>query len=1141
MNTLKDIIQRCHQRRENPFRQRKTVITPAVYKGLPYHFTVYCAHGYPPVKLYELEQADVSFMPIGRAPAYENGPTDFGGERFLKRQGIEDWEIRQWHGSCGIQVYTGTPSAKDGAQWHDLNFTYEAVCAAPDAVIACVETLVNVVANPLLTITKSGGLRFSCRVPDYLHPNTEDAKQYIYKQTPTTENSYQQEVYLEIFGDKGYNRWDGRYEILIGNLLDPPVISKEVLFAPIDALRNMLHQPLTLDGKGQQPVSLDNPVAPASLGSHNLDLAKQALIKRGFSYIKQENDAYAWKPSDNVGDDRHVSLWERDGTVWIRAATADSGVPTEATPITDIWDDTGILPQTPNRDLFLSDTVLAVREGKLSPLAIKRPPTVLQKQGDAKRDYETLENNAVQIQRVFDGSTRVHALIAEKGSGKSYGAETYVLNGGAISLNAKFQTAKEAEQRLEKRGVPSVAHYRDRRYLWEKIKDIPMDARMANPFQHGNVCEDPERCDALEEKGGNPSESICPECPVYTECQQRGYLSQPAALQHANVQIAEQPKTFLNPIHSETVENLLRPDDETERLCILDDMKSRELFSKCSLSKEILEAWSAHWQGHALGHFSKALRNAVEIKGDPDENAVRRIRATMSTFENQADDLIQQMCQVNVNGTVSARAYVDDETGETLARFMIAFDGDISAYIPLNKETKDKLTAKGVPVFELDAFQLNEDRQIPMSMGQAIQLGILDTSTVERIQAFPVVCSDPNWTFWHRLQRFFAYYKRDADAPMIWYKNHLTFWVPPVLHPRVKRLLLMASSATERDVRQTFPDTEIDVTRLKPTAWIPGNKVFQIRTDTYQSETLLEHYHNWNVIGVSKTGQRIFSGIRAEIERTPSIKHAIITYMPIVIQLKAISEVENVCFVSHFKNLNRFAPAFEEAQVVWVVGTPHWEPGIIWRRSQMLYGTDERPLSYERQILEPHRYKDERVQRIYEQHIVERLSEIIGLTGLNRLPGKTVVLVTSFPLPDITDRPETLLFDWEDFEVADGLDKLPETIATRERFEAERTNITEDTNRAEVERILGCSPRQAHRVLHKFRGGNIPRVLFREQIFSLLANGEKRASELVDAIDGHPIAVRNELTRLVDTGELVKVRWGIYALPLSTSETEQCS
>ena len=51
-------------------------------------------------------------------------------------------------------------------------------------------------------------------------------------------------MYLEIFGEKGYNRWDARYEILVGDLLNPPVVSKAVLFASIDALRAELHEPV---------------------------------------------------------------------------------------------------------------------------------------------------------------------------------------------------------------------------------------------------------------------------------------------------------------------------------------------------------------------------------------------------------------------------------------------------------------------------------------------------------------------------------------------------------------------------------------------------------------------------------------------------------------------------------------------------------------------------------------------------------------------------------------------------------------------------------------------------------------------------------------------------------------------------------
>ena len=423
----------------------------------------------------------------------------------------------------------------------------------------------------------------------------------------------------------------------------------------------------------------------------------------------------------------------------------------------------------------------------------------------------------------------------------------------------------------------------------------------------------------------------------------------------------------------------------------------------------------------------------------------------------------------------------------------------------------------------------NENMKIPMPMAQAIQLGILDTETVQNIEEFPSVCPDPNWTLWHQLKRFFAYYPQDADAPMMWHNKVLRFWVPPVLHPSVKRLLLMSSTLSEQDLHRTFPDEEIEVIRTEPTAWVVGNQIFQIRTSVYPRGTILNQDTDWDVIGMSETGLRIFSGIHAEIEREPSVKHAIITYAPIVEQLTDVATKENVCFVRSFKNLKKLEAAFEAAEVIWIIGTPFWEPGIIWRQSQILFGNDRAPLSYETEM-EPIRCKDERLQYVYEQMVTGLLADIVGRAGLNRLAGKKVVLVSSMELPDITDRPETLLFDWEDFEVAGGLHKLTETIRTRERFEAERANLTADTRRDEVERILGCSSRQANRALQKLRGGNIQRTLFRDQIFSLLASGEKTTGELVSAIEGHPTSVRNELKRLVDAGDIVKVRWGLYTL-----------
>ena len=1082
--------------------------------------------------LTDLEQANISFMPIGRAPEHDHGPRIFSNKgRFLKRQGMKDWEIGRWSASWGIQVYTGIPSEQDGARWHDLNFKYEAVSAAPNIVFACIEALVNAVGNPLLTMSASGGLRFSCRIPDYLHPNTEEARLYIYKEVPTEDDPHQRDVYLEILGEGGHSCWDARYEILLGNLLDPPTIDQEVLLAHIDTVRAILHEPAPPREKQLRFASQITTLTPTSLGSQNLDLAKAAFVKRGFSYVRQDNGFHHWtRPGGTIGSE-HVSLWDHNGTVWIRAFTPDVGLPTVATPITDIWDDTDILPLTPDRVLPVPDKVLAVQEGKLSPLGIKRPSPVLRKSEGTDTGYKSLEENAIQIQRAFDQTARIAGLIAEIGVEKNYEIESYILNGGAIYLNVPtVELAEKAEQRFESRNLPSFAFWKPRMYRWEQVKEIPIDVRMATPFQSGNVCEDPERCNTLEKKGGNPRESICPQCPVYTECQQRGYLSQPATLQRTKAQILAIPQLFFNLQYTELLEEIHGQIDDTDRLCVVDEAQAHELFLECNISKNVLEEWSRNWRGYALGNFTKALLNALETRDKTDSSIVKGIRATVHLFQQQEEEIIEQMCQVKVWGKVVEQGAIDLETGDELAHFTIEFEGGASAYIPVDRIAADKLRAKDLPFFYLDFFVPNRDMEILMQMVQAIELGILDIRTVENIQTFPTICRDPNWTFWHQLKRFFVHCKRDTDAPMGWNNKVLQFWVPPVLHPSVKRFLVMSSSLSERHFRRAFPDKDVEVTQIRPAAWLAGNQVFQIRTGNYPLHAILDYDNSWNVVDLSKTGQRFFLGIRAEIEKNPSVKHAIITHKFLTKWLTDIAEKDNVCFITSFKETNGLEDGFEEAEVVWIVGTPRWAAGVFWLRTQILFGNDEEPLCYKGEP-ESYLYEDERVQDVCEQHAVGLLTRTVGCAGLNRLTGKTVILISSMTLPDITDRPETQLFDWEDFEVAGGLDRLPEVIAERQRFEAEREKLTAESGRGEVERILGCSPRQANRVLRKLRGGTPLRVPLREQIFSFLADGEKRTAELVATVDGYPTAVKNELRRLVDAGEIVWVRRGVYALP----------
>lgn len=1117
-NVLQDIISRCHERHENPLEQKKTFSDPPLYKGLPYHFGVYCAQKYP-VMLQDLEEADISFMPIGQAPGMDRPPRGFGGQRFLERQRAANWDAIRLHRSWGIQIYTGMPSAREGAPWHDINFKYEALCAAPEAVLACVQGLVNSVANPLLTMTKSGGLRFSCRIPEYLHLESDQARFYIDKEPQTAEDLNPHDTYIEIVGEKGYTRWDARYEVLLGEILDPPIISKEVFFAPIDAIRDALEVPAPQDEKSAT-------VPPYSLGSCRLDLAKEAFLRRRYTYVRQADGQHYWTLGNT-----EVSLWESEGGVWICASVSDAGLPTEATLITDVWNDTGILPPIPATGIPVNEKVIAVREGKLSPLGIKRPRFVLKKSSHTEKRAEKQEEIGVQVERTYDRSARVLGFTPETGSEKHLEIGSLLENNEIICLNVPHvMSAAEAEQFIQERNVESVSRWRDRMYLWDEVKDIPVDERMATPFTRGNVCEDAERCQALEKKGGNPDEIICPQCRVYSVCQERGYLSQLPILQTSDVQIIETNRLFLDPQYAKMVEALVQADDSKQRLCIIYATRENRLFLTCGLPKSTLEEWVVRWPGDALGNFATVLLNVLGIRGKAHADVVRRIRTVMQTFEWLGAEIIEQMCHLNMRGKIITQGVTDKEIGEELARWTIEFERGISAHIPLNAASADKLAAQNLPFFQIKAFVPEEDMKIMVPISDAVRLGILDATTVENIDGFPIICPNPNWTFWHQLKRFFEHYRRDADAPMRWEDEVLKFWVPPVLHPSIKSLLVTAPVLDNEHLNRTFLEEEIERLRPQPVTWAPGNRIFQIRSDPYPRTTIVDTDNTWDVFGVSETGKQIFWRIQAEIEKDPSVKHGLIVHPHAIEQLRDIERYENVCFLTIYREIEGLEAAFQEAQVLWMVGLPDTGPEAILQRSRIIFGNDEEPLSYEMDP-ESYRYKDERVQSVYEITVFRIFAEIMELAQLNLLADKKIMLITGLRIPEITDRPETLLFDWADFDVARGLDELPEVIATRERFEKERDNLTTESSRKEVERVLGCSSRQANRVLRKMRGGRPARVPFRDQILALLADGEKRTPEITDAIQGNPKAINTKLTRLVNEGEIVKIKRGLYTLP----------
>lgn len=1130
MKRLNKIISRCHERHKNPFHQRHTSVRPAVYnKGIPYEYTIYHADG-KSLKLHTLEEANISFMPIGRAPENDRGPRTFSNDNWIRRFSIPQhtgsWLQRQWRNSWGIQIYTGIPSQKFGAPWHDIHFKYDALCNATDATMTCIQALIDAVVNPLLTITKNGGIRLSFRILDDLHPYNSEDRHYIY-----SNKSGNRVEYLDIIGEHGLSCWDSRYEILMGNLTDPPIISKEILFTPINLLRDILHQPENGNVNISKLNENSTPVCrvPFTLGTHRLDLAREEFLRQGYTYVSEKNSFHHWTKHNTEDSNKHVVLWERDRTVWVRANSPDLDLPIDATAITEVWEDTGIIPSVNHNQIPISEKIRAIRANELSPLAIKRKHYILSNQTQIDENKQLLDQQSILLPSLFDNGTRVCAIKTYSDWVEWDDVISNFPNNIQICIKTEEQeSAKEVERYIIRDDKRSVGWWKPRSHLWEQVRELPQDELNANPFKLGNVCIDSERCDALEEKGGNPTESICPQCPVNEMCQEQGYLAQSKNLKRANYLFLSNPDLFINPRYSKLAEELLEPIDNNYRFCIIDEPKSHDLFLRCELSIDRLSEWTENWHGEPLGNLANFLLNTLQLRGKFYGDSVRRIRSAIQAFQTQEDVIVKQMCETHIKCRIVEQPYVDPETDKVLAKYTIKFENDIDVYIPLDNQAAHILKDNSIPFLHLQSIVVDKDIRIPMTLSQAIQLGVLKIETVTDIQNIQTVCTNPNWTVWHQLKRFFEHYTRDEDARVRWDKKVLEFWIPPILHPNVKQLFIKSTTLYEQHLNRAFPDEKVRVAYLELPSWHKENKIFQIQTGIYPREMILDYDRNWDVIGISPIGLNFYKGIIDEIEKDVNVVHAVITYVAGIKQLSEIVKRDNVYLIKFSDNMDNLDSILEKVQVIWIVGAPEPPQGTIWRQGQILYGNDDTPLNYEKDKAYG-LYTDERLQNIYEQNIDVLLRPILNCDTFNRSQGRKVVLLTSINLAGISDRTETVHFDWEDFEIAGGLEKLPEVVAKRKDYEKERDCLTAKSSREKVEEVYGCSSRQANRILQKLRGGAPLRVPYRIQILNLLADGNKKTAELTSTIDGNPEAVKNELKRLIDKGDIVRVQRGVYS------------
>ena len=307
------------------------------------------------------------------------------------------------------------------------------------------------------------------------------------------------------------------------------------------------------------------------------------------------------------------------------------------------------------------------------------------------------------------------------------------------------------------------------------------------------------------------------------------------------------------------------------------------------------------------------------------------------------------------------------------------------------------------------------------------------TESLETIGNLPRLETE-KWNLIVQLELFFERYPRDADMPMRYEDDTLTFLLPPLpMHTRA-RMGFMSATLDETlfwrcfDTREekrgdvTFHDTGL-------TAWHPDAKVYQLRTNRNPRATVYTQKEERVDGALLSSAGAFYWGLVSEELKKP--KRGLITYKALLEEKK--TELEGIR-TANFGGLVGLDTHFKGVDVLHILFSPEVPPSAIERKAKALFGNDTEPLCYDRD--ENGHYTDQRLQACYDDGVIAELLQAIGRGRLVSRP-VTVVVWCSHDLPGITDREQTILFDETNWQKAGGdLDKLQDIVTHRETSEA---------------------------------------------------------------------------------------------------------
>ena len=821
-------------------------------------------------------------------------------------------------------------------------------------------------------------------------------------------------------------------------------------------------------------------------------------------------------------------------------------------------------------------TIQDIRDGKISPLAARRPTQKLLKNNDEIL-LARIDQNREAINKALRQPKRVILLKSWTGDGKGSGCIGLALDGEKLMMGASTeQNADEDAGRFRKAAKQAgielnVFRYKALKYGFNKR--IPVDQRL----EKGAMCAYADTRAAHQRKGGN-GYLYCRDCEFYKYCQEHGYLSQAEKMKQADVLIFCFPSIVTDPdFFQQAMKFIELPDEPIKdvdgnpvpqrdnngdisinelgdpiykyhkryRTVIFDEATTQNLYVNYKLQRGRIEQWQHMWKDEILGEFAENMLYTLD-----QEDPIPILRRIINEYKPQADTIIAQMHALRYPTTFTPTPSEDKFKG-----YMFINKTQTKIPVAKNWEVYNRLKEEGTPI-----LKPNVEHKTHLNfrnLDDAVFYGLFDRTNPDSIHEMPRVESNKTWTYWHKLKALFDEFPHDVTLPLTYRsepEGYTLHWhIHPQLHSNVPRIIFMGASLDIPLAKEALRNysSDIFVTETPPTQFVPGAQYLQLTSALYPRSTLLTQ-NDGKYIRLAPSGRKIINRIRKEIGKKPDKRFGLVTFDWIVTQFKATWRDEHPNLV-YFENFYQAEGTNPELDILFVLGTPEIPEHAVVLTAKRLFGATQdgkTPLNTARtrrdRINDEYPYEDPRMQIAWKLEVQERILQAIGRARLNLYPRCAVVL-TAVRLPNLTDRTEAVLFDLTDWEIADGLDKLPETVSNREQETIElmylaknNLSINTITNEKQIpwRRVADfvTQTRESGAIINlDYRGEKVTNWTKLTPLqYAIRAcfkrDTELRAVEIAKNINRARSKVSTELTELTKQGVLENVRRGVYRL-----------